>query len=167
MRISNRSTHLLGTVLVAVTFAACGRGDAPADSATATSAAAADTAAAVAVSPVAALRGRWNVRAVPESGTDTVPTNYVLDAGEDSTNWTITFANRPGAVRLRVIASGGDSVVTQSDEYESARRKGVRVTTTAVMRAQGDRVTGHTIARYKTTGPDSVLRLRSEGTRAP
>lgn len=167
MKTPNRITHLLGTALVSVTLAACAKGDSAADSAGATSAGAVDTAAAVAVSPVAAMRGRWNVRAVPESPTDTVPTNYVLDAGEDSTNWSITFANRPGAVRLRVIASGGDSVVTLSDEYDSVRRKGMRVTTTAVMRVQGDRLTGTTTARFKTTGPDSVLVLRSEGTRAP
>ena len=110
------------------------------------------------------VAGKWNMRSVPESG-DTTPTTYVLEAKADSAGWMLRFPNGPN-VPVHAIAAG-DSIVMHAGPYASVRRKGVQVTTESVLRRQGDRVVGATVAHYKTTGPDSVLRLRSEGTRAP
>ena len=111
------------------------------------------------------LAGTWNLRAVPESGTDTTPTLVTLNATSDTTGWTMTMGNQP-PVPLRVRISG-DTVMTESEPYESTRRKGVKVTTRGSMRLVGDSIVGTTIARYATAGPDSVLRLRTVGKRAP
>ena len=113
---------------------------------------------------LADLAGKWNMRSVPESG-DTTPTTYVLTAKADSSGWTIAFPNGP-TVAMKVMAAG-DSIVTDAGPYASVRRKGLQVTTRSVLRRAGDRLSGTTVAHYKTTGPDSVLRLRTEGLRAP
>jgi hypothetical protein len=114
---------------------------------------------------LASVAGRWNVSAVPESG-DTTPTTLVLNATADTTGWTITFPNRE-PVPTSIIAVAGDSIVTQSGPYESARRPGVQVTTTSVWRLMGDHLMGTAVARYAVPGADSVLRLRTLGTRIP
>ena len=115
---------------------------------------------------LAALAGRWNFRSVPETGTDTAATTYVLTATSDTTGWTLAFPNRD-PIPMRVMGVAGDSVMLAAGPFESARRAGVQVSTHTTLRMQGDRLVGTTVARYVTTGPDSVLRLRTEGTRAP
>jgi hypothetical protein len=161
-----RRFPLLGIACCTLALAACGGGDTEG-----TDTAMGDTAGMVAPMPAPAalsladVAGRWNMRAVPESG-DTTPTMYVLTATADTTGWTITFPNRE-PVPTRVVAVAGDSVVTETGPYESARRRGVQVTTQAVFRMMGDSLVGTTVAHYRTTGADSVLRLRSSGTKAP
>jgi len=161
-----RLTSFSALCCCAAVLAACGKPDSEGADTTA-----ADTTAAAAAAPAPAplslsqVAGRWNVRSVPETG-DTTPTISVLNATADTTGWTLTFPNRR-PIPTRVVAVGGDSVLTETGPYESARRKGVRVTTRIAWRLEGDRLVGTTVARYVTTGPDSVLQLRSEGTRAP
>lgn len=147
----------------------CSKADQPADTAAATTPAATTPAATTPAAPtsmIEAMRGRWSIRSVPVQG-DTTPTAYTLDATGDTATWTFTLAGRTTPVKMHVVSMAGDSIVTRSDEFESARRRGMRVVTTSVMRVQGDRVTGSVTARYRTTGPDSVLMLRAEGTRMP
>jgi len=161
-----RHTAILAVTFGTVLTAACNSGDGtPGDSAL--------TAAAEAVTPrpatptisLSQVAGKWNLRAVPESGTDTTPTNAVLTATSDTTGWTMTIGNAP-PVPLRVRVNG-DTIMTESAEYESSRRRGVKVTTRGMMRLVGDSLVGTTIARYATPGPDSVMHLRSVGKRAP
>jgi hypothetical protein len=109
------------------------------------------------------IAGTWNMRSVPETGSDTAATIYVLEAKPDTAGWTITFADRE-PIPVRVWAQG-DSIVTESS-YQSVRRPGVQVTTHSVFRFRGDSLVGNSVARYSTTGADSVLRLRSSGVRA-
>jgi hypothetical protein len=131
---------------------------------------AAGTAAATTVAPapitVADVAGKWTVRAVPESGADTTPTISEINITTDTSRWTMTLPNRP-AIKSRLVAIAGDSIVTQAGPYASVRRKGVQVTTNSVMRLQDGKLVGTTVAHYKTTGADSVLRFRTEATRAP
>jgi hypothetical protein len=68
---------------------------------------------------------------------------------------------------VRILAVGGDSIVMESGPYESVLRKGVQVTTRSVQRLVDGKVVGTTTAHYATSGADSVLQLRTEGTRAP
>jgi hypothetical protein len=162
--------HRLTSLCCAAAFVAvgCGKSDnSQATTDTSAGAVAATTAApAPAALNLADVAGKWNVRAVPESGSDTTPTNYVLTATSDTTGWTITFPNRPQPVPVHVMVAG-DSVVTMSGPYESVRRKGVQVTTESVARLQNGKLIGMTVAHYKTTKADSVLHLRTEGTKAP
>ena len=135
--------------------------------ATDTAGGAADVAAAPAAISLADVAGRWDVTSTPESGTDTSATRYTLTATPEMTGWTITFPNRAQPVPLRIIAVEGDSIVTEAGPFESVRRKGVQVSTRNVFRKQGDRLTGSTRARYQTAGADTVLILRTDGSRAP
>ena len=59
-----------------------------------------------------------------------------------------------------------DSVVTEIGPYASLLRKGVMVSTHGVIRMDGDKIAGTTIAHYNTKGADSVVNLRMSGTRA-
>lgn len=143
-------------------FACAKTGDQAADTAGATTAAAATVPPPPALS-AADVAGRWNMRAVPESG-DTSATTFVLTATNTNTGWTMTFPNR-APVPMRITIAG-DSITTDVGPYESVRRKGVQVRTNSVMRLQGENLVGNTVAHYATTGADSVLRLRVSGTRA-
>jgi hypothetical protein len=98
------------------------------------------------------------------SGDSTLVT-YELVATADPSGWTFNFPKRP-PVPVRVAAAG-DSIVIDAGPYESLLRKGVQVTTHGVARLQDGKLMGATTAHYKTTGADSVLPLRFEGTRAP
>lgn len=132
-----------------------------------TETAATDSAAAPAPTPAGLtagdLTGKWDMRAVPVSG-DTTPTTFVITAGTDNTGWTLTYPNRaPLPMRITI---DGDSVVSESEPYESVRRKGVQVRTNTVLRLEGENLVGSAVARYTTKGADSVLNLRVTGTRA-
>jgi hypothetical protein len=114
---------------------------------------------------LADVAGKWAVRVMPESGDSTL-LNYELVATSDTSGWTINFPKRK-PIPLHVVAVEGDSVLTEAGPFESMLRKGVQVSTRTVIRLQEGKLTGMTTARYATSGPDSVARLRFEGTRAP
>lgn len=114
---------------------------------------------------LADVAGRWTVRATPETG-DTTAVVSQLNAGADTTGWTMTLPNRP-PVATRVVLVSGDSIVTENGPYESVLRKGVQVRTRSVMRLRDGKLIGTTVATYSTAGADSVLRLRTEATRTP
>jgi hypothetical protein len=135
---------------------------------------AADTTAAMAPAPEAApapaplslaeLAGKWNMRTMPEDK-DTTLVTYELVAGPDSSGWVLNFPKRK-PVPVRVQASG-DSLITEAGPFESVLRKGVQVTTNNVFWLKDGKLVGTTVAHYATGGPDTVRRLRIEGTRAP
>lgn len=109
--------------------------------------------------------GKWQVRAVPESGKDTTPTNYVLTATADTSGWMITF---PSGVKAPThVSVSGDSLLIKTDVFASQRRKNVKVMTEGSARIQNGKLVGTTIAHYMNAGPDSVLRLHIEGTKMP
>jgi hypothetical protein len=128
-------------------------------------AAAPETPAAPAPIALADIAGKWSVRTMAESGDSTLLT-YELVASGDSSDWSLNFPKRK-PVPMRVVAVAGDSIVTEAGPFESALRKGIKVTTRSVSRLQGGKLVGTTIAHYATSGPDSVRNLRFEGTRAP
>ncbi len=142
----------------------CSRSD---DSASTADTGAGDVAATAAPAPIslADVAGRWTVRAVPETG-DTTAVVSQLNAGADTTGWTMTLPNRP-PVATRVVLVSGDSIVTENGPYESVLRKGVQVRTRSVMRLRDGKLIGNTVASYTTSGADSVLRLRTEAIRTP
>lgn len=109
------------------------------------------------------VAGRWNMRAVPVSG-DTTATTFILTANADNTGWTLTYPNRPPVSTSVTI--DGDSIVSESEPYQSVRRKGVQVRTHTVLRLEGENLVGNAVARYTTKGADSVLNLRVTGSRA-
>jgi hypothetical protein len=113
---------------------------------------------------LADFAGRWQVRGSSEAGESLV--SYELIGTGDTSGWAIVFPGRP-PIPVRIVAVAGDSIITEAGPYESVLRKGVQVQTRAVMRLQGGALVGTTVARYATSGPDSVLHIRAEGTRIP
>ena len=114
---------------------------------------------------LAALAGKWAMRTMSTTSDSTLLT-FELIATSDHSGWTFNFPNRP-PVPVRVIAVAGDSIVTEAGPYESLLRKGVQVSTHSVMRLQEGAIVGATVAHYTTSGSDSVITLRTHGTRAP
>jgi hypothetical protein len=153
-------------------LAACAKSDQAKTDSAAGAAAAAPAAAAPAPAPAPApaialahVAGKWQIRSVPESGTDTSATTYVLTATADST-WTMTF---PSGLKVPVhVMASGDSVIEKTGSFASQRRKGVKVTMTeGSFKLQNGKLVGTTTAHYAKPGPDSVLRMHAEGTKMP
>jgi hypothetical protein len=131
--------------------------------ATAPATAPAPAPAAPALSP-SDLAGKWQMQSVPESGKDTTPTKFVLTSTSDST----ALVAFPSGVKVKQhVSFSGDSVMMKSDVFPSQRRKGAKVQTEVVSRLQGGRLVGMTTAHYMNAGADSVLRLRTEGSKMP
>lgn len=165
------SSHLTAYLCTAVIIVGCAKADKPATTDSAAGAVAPAAAPVVAAAPAAPapivladIAGKWNVVAVPETG-DTTPTKFVMVVAATPEGWTQTYEN--GLVVKPKIVVAGDSIVSDAGPYSSVRRKGVKVTTHGVLRKQGDKLVGTSTAHYKTKGADSVLTLRTEGTRAP
>jgi hypothetical protein len=159
----NRRAIALST---AVLLAACAKAEAPkADTAAAKadSAAVAPAPAAPAPLALADVAGTWKLHNVPATGPDTVATDAVLKATADTSGWSITLPN--GAKSPLHVVVAGDSIVSTSDVYSSARRKGAKVFTVTTMRLQNGALVGQTVAHYKTDKPDSVLVLKMDGTK--
>jgi hypothetical protein len=125
---------------------------------------AATTGAAPATISLADLAGTWTMRAMRENS-DSVLVTYTLFADADST-WRMKLGNRPDTIPVQILAVAGDSIVTHAGPYASTLRQGVMVTTHGVFRMQNGRLVGRTEARYQTTGSDSLVIVRSEGTRS-
>jgi glucose/arabinose dehydrogenase len=114
---------------------------------------------------LSAVAGKWQVKSTPISGSDTTPTKYVLTATADTTGWMIVF---PSGVKVPMqVSVSGDSLIEKTGTFPSQRRKGMKVKTDAVMRLQGGKLVGTTVAHYSTKGADSVLNMRVEGTKMP
>lgn len=107
--------------------------------------------------------GNWTVNVMPEAK-DTVLLTYSLEMTGDKTGWKLTLPGRE-AMEPRVVSMDNDSVVVENGPYSSALRKNVMVTTHSSMHMEGDKLVGMTTARYNTNGADSVVMLRTTGTR--
>ena len=165
MRITNRVAIACSTALL---LAGCKKAEQGMKESTATAAAAPAAAPAPAPAPTitfAEVAGKWQMRSVPESGKDTSATTYVLTATADSAGWLITF---PSGVKTPMhVMISGDSIMQTTGTFASQRRKGVKVHTEGVYRLQGGKLVGTTTAHYEKAGVDSVLKLRTEGTKMP
>ncbi|HSE53693.1 MAG TPA: hypothetical protein VLB00_15990 [Gemmatimonadales bacterium] len=130
---------------------------------------AADTTAVAAPAPapisLAEVAGKWTVRTMAENS-DSVLVTSEMTATADTSGWVTIVPGRP-PLPTRVIEVAGDSITTEFGPFESVLRAGVQVTTRTVMRLRDGKLVGTLVARYVTTGADSVTRLRLEATRAP
>ena len=155
---------LLSSTILAV--AACAKKEEPAkDTAAAMTPAPAPAPAPTAALSLADVAGKWQFAAVPMAGKDTSPTKFVLTAKADSAGWTLTFPDKQ-VVPLQTSVSG-DSVTMTSGTFSSQRRKNVKVSTVTTLHLANGKLSGITTAHYAGAGADSVLQLRSEGTRMP
>jgi hypothetical protein len=113
---------------------------------------------------LADIAGKWKLRTMDEAGANVVESE--LTATADTSGWTLTRPNGK-TVPVRVVAVGGDSIITEAGPYESALRKGVQVRARTVIRLREGKLVGTTEARYTMRGGDSVANRPTEGTRAP
>jgi hypothetical protein len=158
--------HLALACSATLLLAGCAKSDQAAkDSAAGVAAAPAPAPAPPAAFSLADAAGKWQMRSVPESGADTSATDFVLTATADTTGWIMTF---PSGLKVPLhVTVSGDSLVEKTGVFASQRRKGVKVSTEGALRLQGGKLTGFTIAHYSKAGPDSVMRLHTEGTKMP
>lgn len=150
-------------LLILPVVLACSKKEEPAADTTAMAPAPAAPAAAATPAPMN-VAGKWTVNVMP-ADKDTTILTYALDATNDKTGWKITFPGRK-PIDMRVLSIDNDSIVTEAGPYSSALRKNVMVTTHGSVHMDGDKLVGTTIAHYSTKGPDSVLNLRTSGTRS-
>ena len=113
---------------------------------------------------LADIAGRWNVRANLESG-DTTTTKLLLTVTTDA-GCSILYPPNRDPIAGRVIALAGDSLVLEWGPYLSARRAGLKAISRDTYRLVDGRLVGHSLSHY-VTAPETVIRLRLEGTRAP
>jgi hypothetical protein len=111
---------------------------------------------------IADFAGNYAVTAI--IGTDTVPSTMMLTA--DGAGSTMSLPGRPD-VPITVSMSG-DSLVTQSAEYESVLQAGTMVTVrTAAVRGADGGMTGNMVATYKAPGGDTVANGSITASRTP
>ena len=100
----------------------CGKSEVqPARDTTAVAPATPESRAAISLADIA---GKWRLRTMDEAGGNVVESE--LTATADTSGWTLTRPDRK-TVPVRVVAVGGDSIITEAGPYESALRKGVQV----------------------------------------
>ena len=128
---------------------------------------AADSAALAPAAPAAIslgdIAGNWTVQVMPMNS-DSVLLTYQLTATADPAGWSIKLPDRAEPIPVQVVSVAGDSVVVHAGPYSSALRKGMTVTTAGVSRLENGTMVGTTTAHYS-AGPDSVVTLRTRGTR--
>ena len=106
------------------------------------------------------VAGKWAVNGRP--GNDTVVVHSVVVATANPKTWTLTYPNRD-PLPMRIVASGGDSVVTEAGPYPSMLRKGQTVTVLhSVAHYKGDTMTGWFEAHYSS---GDVVKGKQDGTR--
>lgn len=146
-------------------LAGCAKSDAPKVDTAAAVAPAPAPAAPAAPAPIALadVAGTYKMRTVPATGTDTTPTNVVLNATADAKTWSMTLPSGT-KVPLAVVVAG-DSIVATSDVFPSMRRKNAKVMTVSTLRLVDGKLKGTTVAHYEKAGADSVLVLNAEATK--
>jgi hypothetical protein len=161
----HRFARIASCVCAALLTACAKKDNAATDTTVATTTDSAPTPAPAAPTPInlADIAGKWNLSSVPTTGTATT-VKSVLDAKSATSGWTLTFPGRKPVAEHVTVA--GDSVMLESDPYQSVLRKGVQVRTTGVFRLQNGSLVGQTTAHYSVKTADSVLVLNSTATRA-
>jgi hypothetical protein len=124
----------------------------------------ADTAAAPAAISLADVAGTWNLETAA-MGSDSVLVTSQLMATGTMDGWMMMLPNRD-PVPVRVLAVDADSIVTEMGPFPSVLREGVMVTTRSVFKLRDSTLAGRLTAQYAGGGADSIVTLRSRGTRA-
>jgi hypothetical protein len=79
---------------------------------------------------------------------DSVIATVVITVSDDEKSWMMKFTDRP-PIPVRVVATGGDSIITDAGPYPSTKRPGQSVLLLhSVSHFTGDRMTGTFEAHY-------------------
>jgi len=90
--------------------------------------------------------GTWDTKTMV-GPKDSVVATYTLTVSADGKTWTRQFPNRD-PIATRVLAFGGDSVVTETGPYQSVLRPGQTVTTWVHGHYHGKTMTGTFESHY-------------------
>jgi hypothetical protein len=91
--------------------------------------------------------GVWNNKFMI-GAKDSVIGTVVITVSDDEKTWIMKFSDRP-PIPVRVVATGGDSVMTDAGPYPSTKRPGQSVTLLhSVSHFKGDHMTGTFEAHY-------------------
>jgi hypothetical protein len=94
---------------------------------------------------------------------DSVVTTSLITAAADDKGWRLHLRGGHEPVAMRIVAIGGDSIVTEAGPFESVLRPGQTVTVLrGVGHYKGDAVTGTFEAHYAS---GDVLKGKTAGTR--
>lgn len=116
--------------------------------------------AAVAQQPTAGIKlsdvaGVWDSKTMV-GPKDSVVLTSVITATADGKGWTIAFPNAKLPIPMRVVATGGDSIVAEAGPYPSALRPGTMVKLLrTVSHYKGDEMWGTFTATYDKGDPAS------------
>ena len=147
----------------AVLLVSCKKTDTAADSTTVADTPVAATPSSPAPISLDQVAGKWNVRLTSAETGDSTLLTYVLDAKADTAGWTVQFPT--GApVKVHVISMAGDSLVTESDPFDSRFMKGVKVRSTVAWRLSGGNLEGAVVSLYETK-PPTTRNQSAHGTR--
>jgi len=116
---------------------------------------------AAAPASVADFAGTWQSSVTLEGVADPVPSTMTGSAS--GTDWTMSLEGRD-PIPLQLSMSG-DSLITQSAEYESILRPGVMTVVRSAVLRQGDSWTGPVVVTYRTAAGEEVVRGVISGTR--
>ena len=145
--------RFLTTLLIVAVATACAPADQPAE----------EQAEQPAGPTLADFAGTWQGMATLEGVEDPVPTT--VSGTAEGAGWTMTLEGRPEiAVHVTVV---GDSLIMESDEYESVLRAGVMVTVRTASVLQDGMLVGNLVATYKAPEGDEIVAGTVESTRAP
>jgi hypothetical protein len=97
---------------------------------------------------LANVAGTWTIASTVKTaaGNDTVVTSELV-ATATRKGWVTNLAGRD-PIPTRVVAVGGDSVVTAAGPFQSVVRAGQKVSTRETLHFKGDSVSGTIEARY-------------------
>ena len=109
---------------------------------------------------VADVAGTWDGKSMV-GPKDSVVATFVVTATADGKGWTMKLPDRD-PIPTRILAMGGDSIVTESGPFQSILRPGQMVTTRTVGHYKGDAMTGTFEAHYAS---GDVLRGKAAATR--
>jgi hypothetical protein len=159
----NRSIRVVLAATAVLTLAGCAKKEEPAKDTTAAMAAPAPAPepAAKTIS-LADVAGKWNFETRGD-GADSVVTKAVVVATADTSGWVMELPS--GKKVANHVSVSGDSIMVRSESYASMRRKGKQVWTEGVYRLENGKLVGTMIGHYANSGADSLLTLRSVGTK--
>lgn len=112
---------------------------------------------------LAAFAGTWQNFVTLEGVADPIPS--MTSGSASGTDWTMTLEGRD-PIALQVSISG-DSLVTQSAEYESILRPGVMTTVRSAVVQTGDSRSGVVVVTYRTPEGEEIVNGTIAGTRVP
>jgi hypothetical protein len=147
-------------VLAVFAVAACAKTETPADTAAAAAPAPPPAPAAI---TAADLTGTWEMKTMPMDRDTVVATSETMMTGTTE-GWTMKLPGNASPIPIKVVSIAGDSVVSEAGPFNSAVRRGQKVTIHTIQHLKNGQITGVLHAKY---GNGDTATFRVTGTKKP